>query len=42
MIITGSIVEVLLPGSSIFMRARRAKDLIENTNESCARVHARM
>lgn len=37
MIITGSIVGVLLPDSSIFIRACGARDLIENTNESCAR-----
>lgn len=42
MIITGSIVGVLLPDSSIFMRACGAKDLIENTNESCARVSVRV
>lgn len=40
MIITGSIVGMLLPDSSIFMQAQR-KDLIENTNESRVRVCAR-
>lgn len=36
MIITGSIVGVLKPDSSIFIQASRARDLIENTNESRA------
>lgn len=39
MIITGSIVGALLPASSIFTQACVAqKVLIENTNESCARL----
>lgn len=38
MIITGSIVGVLLLDGFIFIRACGAKDLIENTNESCARL----
>lgn len=40
MIITESIVGVLLPDSSIFIQPCGAEDLIENTNESCARVLA--
>lgn len=40
MIIMGSIVGVLLPYTSIFMRACGAKTLIENTNESRARACA--
>lgn len=38
MIITGSIVGVLLPHTSIFIQPRGVKDLIENTNDSCARL----
>lgn len=38
MIITESILGVLLPASSIFIQAHGAKDLIENTNESRARL----
>lgn len=39
MIITGSIVGVLLPETSIFISACGAKDLVEN-NKSCAHVCA--
>lgn len=42
MIITGSIVGVLKPDSSIFIQACRVSGLIENTNESRACERARV
>lgn len=38
MIITGSIAGLLLPHTSIFIQPRGVKDLIENANDSCARL----
>lgn len=38
MIITGSIAGLLLPHTSIFIQPHGVKDLIENTNDSCARL----